>query len=244
MLDSFIDNRVIVYALSLRKQISEHDYLELLSGVPESRRHKIEKFRFRIDALRSLFSYYLVKYLFQKANQTDKRGFSLTTNEFGKPYIPGSDGFQFNISHSGDWIVCAIHHLPVGIDIEEIKPVDFSVARSHFTPREYEHICNADDGNRLPCFYSIWTLKESYIKALGKGLSIPLNSFCFSQFKDGGPFLGVKSEDSHFFFEYNLCNGYKVAVCSRLAGFDEKIRFIDASDILNHESISGLWAKG
>lgn len=50
----------------------------------------------------------------------------------GKPVVRHIPSFHFNLSHSGDWVVCAIDDAPVGIDIEEIKPIDLAIAKRFF----------------------------------------------------------------------------------------------------------------
>ena len=63
----------------------------------------------------------------------------------------------------------------VGIDIEEIKPIDPLEFKSQMTNFEWESINQSK--NKLYAFYLYWTQKESVIKAYGKGLSVPLHSF-------------------------------------------------------------------
>lgn len=85
----------------------------------------------------------------------------------GKPFV---DGIQFNISHSGDQVVCCFsENGVVGIDIEEIRKVDFDDFTTMFTHTEWKVIRSADDPLRQ--FYWYWTRKESIIKALGLKLS-------------------------------------------------------------------------
>lgn len=60
---------------------------------------------------------------------------------------------------------------------EKIIPIDLRIGKRFFINKEYEYIMNKNLISRLEYFYEIWTLKESYIKAVGMGLSISLNSF-------------------------------------------------------------------
>lgn len=85
----------------------------------------------------------------------------------GKPSLPG---VHFNISHSDQLVVCAFANVgALGIDIEKIKPIDFSDFDSMFSDKEWEVIKTAKDP--LKVFYWYWTRKESIIKAVGMKLS-------------------------------------------------------------------------
>ena len=97
-------------------------------------------------------------------------------NEQGKPYVPS--GVHFNMSHSGDYVVLAVSDYPVGIDIERLRHKRLSVAKRFFCREEYEDIINAGgEKEQDRRFLEYWTIKEAYVKYMGKGLSIPLNSF-------------------------------------------------------------------
>jgi 4'-phosphopantetheinyl transferase len=104
-------------------------------------------------------------------------------NLFGKPSLvqTGSGGtLEFNLSHAGSLVLVALSGgRRIGVDVEEIRAVDdFSViAESHFTPPECAFIFGHGPADREPAFFRCWTRKEAYIKAVGKGLSIALNSF-------------------------------------------------------------------
>lgn len=95
----------------------------------------------------------------------------------GKPSI---DGLAFNVSHSNELALIAVTRgREVGIDIEWHRPdVDLpSVARSSFSDTEQRALFALPPAEQLDAFYRIWTRKESYIKAHGDGLSLPLDSF-------------------------------------------------------------------
>jgi 4'-phosphopantetheinyl transferase len=104
--------------------------------------------------------------------------------ERGKPSI---DGLQFNLSHSGDQALVAVHRrLPVGVDIEELRPdVEFrAIAVRSFSPREEAAVLGEPE--LRPAFYRVWTQKEAFIKVLGEGLAFPLDAFDVSLRPEGG----------------------------------------------------------
>jgi 4'-phosphopantetheinyl transferase len=95
-------------------------------------------------------------------------------NEYNKPYLPGE--YNFNISHSGDYVVCAVSSdCKVGIDIEQVNDIATSDFLQCFTSNEWNHI--RDSVHPVQTFYKLWTKKECIIKADGRGLQIPLLSF-------------------------------------------------------------------
>jgi 4'-phosphopantetheinyl transferase len=100
------------------------------------------------------------------------------TGEYGKPAVKG--GVEFNLSHSGEWAVCAIAEgIPVGIDIEVCRetPDAEDIASLYFTADEYGLLRAGGDGEIAKRFLALWTRKEAYIKALGCGLYMELNQF-------------------------------------------------------------------
>jgi 4'-phosphopantetheinyl transferase len=94
-------------------------------------------------------------------------------NFYQRPFISSMD-IDFNISHSGKYVLCAIgEHLQVGVDIEEIKKNSLEDFKKVMTSKQWDIINNAPEPYRE--FYKFWTIKESVIKADGRGLSIPLD---------------------------------------------------------------------
>lgn len=99
--------------------------------------------------------------------------------EQGKPCLIGSD-LQFNISHTEDRLALVIAlDQPAGIDIEyhSGKLNVLELAQRFFHPDEYQQLCQISGDQQLACFYRLWTLKEAFIKATGKGLSFGLENF-------------------------------------------------------------------
>ncbi len=133
----------------------------------------------------------------------DTPPFAIAYEEKGKPYLSGREDICFNISHSGDYVCVAVSSLPVGIDIQE-NPGKQSAAvygecptgDSRYTTGGQEEIYRkerkiaerfytASDRKRLALcgeeygdlFYRMWSIKESYIKLTGEGMSQGLSGF-------------------------------------------------------------------
>jgi 4'-phosphopantetheinyl transferase len=104
----------------------------------------------------------------------------------GKPSIDpnvGSHQLQFNLSHTRGLVAVALASRgAVGVDVEEIDEAkaDLAIAEAYFARSEVEMLQKAPPSERARCFFRLWTLKEAYIKAIGTGLSAPLNSFAFT----------------------------------------------------------------
>ena len=115
---------------------------------------------------------------------------SFRINAHGKPYLhpapaPAPAMLQFNLSHSGDWALCAVTTAgEVGVDIERVRPQPpayrLKVAQRFFSAHEYHAINSAGPADIDSAFFSGWTRKEAYIKCHGKGLAIPLATFTVS----------------------------------------------------------------
>ena len=98
-------------------------------------------------------------------------------SQFGKPYF--DQELDFSISHSGKFVILAISkHCKLGVDIEEIGDVDIECFKNCFNDKEIAKIRNSH--NPKLTFYSLWTLKEAFSKALGFGLSLDLKEIQIS----------------------------------------------------------------
>lgn len=110
--------------------------------------------------------------------------------EHGKPFAPGLNGIEFNVTHSGRFGLLAIARgVAVGIDIESThrqRPVD-DIAERYYAPAEAAALKGLPEGQRLLSFLRLWTGKEAVLKALGHGLSFGLDRVEFLLDDDGAP---------------------------------------------------------
>ena len=101
---------------------------------------------------------------------------------YGKPVLaaPAQQALCFNLSHSETLALCAVtYHRQLGVDIEAIRRLAdmLALARTVFTPNEYATFCAVPTPRQTAAFFNGWTRKEAFIKALGEGLSHPLDQF-------------------------------------------------------------------
>ena len=98
---------------------------------------------------------------------------NLLYNQYHKPYF--NAGFDFNISHSGNMVMCCgTDKGKIGIDIEFIKPIDLANYTNYFTQNEWHQINTSADP--VSEFYYFWTRKEAVLKAMGTGFHTALDS--------------------------------------------------------------------
>jgi len=100
----------------------------------------------------------------------------------GKPFLLGA-ALQFSTSHAGPLLLVALAEgVPVGCDIERVCPTrDLpTIAATCFTAGEAARVAALTGPDRDIAFYDCWTCKEAYLKAIGTGLSLPMNSFEFA----------------------------------------------------------------
>lgn len=149
---------------------------EVLSGVEVSR---AERFRFwrhrrRYIAGRGILRVLTGHYL-NKSPATVKFSYS----KYKKPHLPGSN-IQFNLSHSKETALYAFClTADIGIDLEKIRPIDDAegIAARFFAPSEYARFQSLPVEEKNKAFFSCWTRKEAFIKAVGEGMSFPLADF-------------------------------------------------------------------
>lgn len=117
--------------------------------------------------------------------------------DHGKPYIAKpSTRLFFNLSHTTEWVACAIASFPViGIDIERCgrDVAVLRLAKRFFSRQEYRDLQNFSGEAQKNRFFDYWTLKESYIKARGEGISLGLDKFSF-RFSENAT-IGIECED-------------------------------------------------
>ena len=161
---------LIRYAFSIDGLKVDETFHALETLVTQERYDKIQRFHFEQDKIRGLYAGVLLRFALKKHYGLEGASLAFEKNEYGKPALKDYKEIQFNLSHSGNWVVCALSDKAIGVDVEEIKAKNLDIAKRFYAPAEYEWLKNSENPNQL--FFTYWTLKESYVKAEGKGMSI------------------------------------------------------------------------
>ncbi|KPJ64908.1 hypothetical protein AMJ44_11945 [candidate division WOR-1 bacterium DG_54_3] len=202
-----------VYAVKQEEKVDDLKYEKLLSCISEEAKSQVKRFKKWEDAQRKLIAETLIRSITRKKLNLKNDAILFEKNDYGKPFLKNRPDFHFSISHAGAWVVCAVSEKEIGIDVEKVAPIDFEIAKKLFSKEEYDELMLREGKERLDYFYSLWTLKESYIKAVGKGLSMPLNDFTIS-IKHKKIVLRSNIQDgSYNFRQFEIDKGYKLSVC-------------------------------
>ncbi|KAJ8880360.1 hypothetical protein PR048_016829 [Dryococelus australis] len=167
-------------------QPTESQFLLASACIQEEEKVRIGKFVFRSDAKASLVGRLLMRKYVSSATGIPYSEVNFLRDEMGKPYVL-NPLVNFNVSHHGDYVVLAgeLASNKVGVDVmkfeyktgKELKEF-FSTMSRQFTPQEWGHIrgpIGTPASKQVVMFYRYWCLKESYLKAVGTGISVDLN---------------------------------------------------------------------
>lgn len=160
-----------VFATSFDSELSAPVMARHLDSLPEKMRRAINRYKRWQDRHRALLARLLLRAGLQSLGFPAEALGSVRLDAFGRPFLSGE--VDFNISHSGNYILCAMARAQrVGIDIEAVRRIDLSDFGTAFSLEEWSAINRAPDPHAA--LFSLWTQKESAGKADGRGLSIPL----------------------------------------------------------------------
>ncbi|MCP1396572.1 MULTISPECIES: 4'-phosphopantetheinyl transferase family protein [Bacillus cereus group] len=223
-----------IYAVKIIDINSEQlDELSLL--IDSRKRHRIKKYVKKKNKLQTLMGEILLRSIIIQKLNINNKDIIFNNDYYGKPHLKNYPNVFFNLSHSGDFVVCAFDEYPVGIDIEKIKDIEYEdLAKNFFTNREYDYIMKNDLDQQLNKFYDIWTLKESYIKCCGKGLSLSLKSFSIeiSGLKEINVIMGCSYTDHKLqILEFEF--GYRMAVCTLNKENFPYIKTVNQSELID-----------
>ena len=167
---------------------THHDRLRLLLTPEEAAQEP--RFHFAHDRRRYLVTRAMLRLLLSRYAPVAPQDWAFTKNAYGRPAIaetiaaaePAARALRFNLSHTRGLIVLAVARgRELGVDVEHlsVRTVPFDIADRFFSPSETAELMRLPAERRQERFFEYWTFKESYIKARGMGLSLPLDGFSF-----------------------------------------------------------------
>lgn len=155
------------------------DYAKWYALMSRDKQARVDRFRVEDDKKRTVAGEMLARKAIAEWCDVSAESIVFDKTETGKPYAKGLP-VEFNISHSGDMVVCAVDERSVGIDIEKIRPINLTVAKRICTDEELVYLFNHTPTERdfvyttdqalLTRFFELWTAKEAFGKLKGIGI--------------------------------------------------------------------------
>jgi 4'-phosphopantetheinyl transferase len=204
------------------------EYRRLLSDDERDREHR---FRFARDQHRFVVTRALVRVVLSKyAPVVAPEEWQFKSNPYGKPEIANpigqAEGLSFNVTHARELIVVGVTRgIELGIDVEQVdgRRAMLDIADHYFTADEAMHLRAQPVALQARRFFEYWTLKESYVKARGMGLSISLDRFGFRLIGEHGIRLWIHPDEndqpaSWQFWQFWPEADHVVSVCAQQSG--------------------------
>jgi 4'-phosphopantetheinyl transferase len=218
--------------LAFYPDIADPGLLAHLRGLlSEAERRQETRFHFADDRKRYLVTRAMVRTVLSRYAPIAPADWEFATNPYGRPEIANRDnqvlGLCFNISHTRGLIALGVtRHRALGVDVENLltRPVSIGIADRFFSPTEVAELASVPHERRQDRFFEYWTFKESYIKARGMGLSLPLDRFSFHFPHEGAVRLAIDPElgddaSRWSFWQFRPTPEYLLALCAeRLDG--------------------------
>lgn len=157
--------------------IKDEEFDKYYNVVRKERQIKIDRYKRYEDKKLSLAVGIALKNALQN-NNVDYFNATFCVTDKGKVYLENNkDDLHFNVSHSGKYAVAVISNQEVGVDVQQIKPYNEKVVKKCFTEKEKVHFYKIEEAQRDLEFATIWAMKESYLKAIGIGITEKLDGF-------------------------------------------------------------------
>ena len=207
---------------TMADEIQDHLLLEKYHKISSKKeKEKTNRYLFEKDRHNCLVTRGLQRFVLSQCTDIPPESLVFEESCYGKPDIkPGSTNIpvKFNLSHASGLTACAvILNNEIGIDVEDsTRKINLNIADRFFSRQESEYILNMPEHKKKETFFDFWTLKESYIKAKGKGLSIPLAKFSFRINNNKTSIHFDESyndnSDNFIFFRFPLLKRFKAAI--------------------------------
>lgn len=176
---------------ALKWEPTEQEFLKASSCLQIEEKNRIGKFLHKKDVKASLAGRLMIRKFIHETTGLPYDSIEISRDINNKPYFNIKNyavPVSFNVSHQGFYAVLVgeVGIKTVGVDVMKLeykggKPLDhyFHIMKKNFTDTEWKKIENSSDNHKINLFCRNWALKESYLKAIGKGLTVNLRSLCF-----------------------------------------------------------------
>jgi len=223
-----------IYGVKLLDDLRFLEMKGILSAhLPDDANIKADRFKFPAGVQRKMIGELMVRAILSGKHHIPNQNIHFEYSENSKPGLRFYQNIHFNISHSGEWVVCAFSALPVGIDVEKIRKVNFNIAKRFFSEEEVNQLFSLSTQKQVDFFFDLWTIKESYLKAIGTGLTRSLNSFTVRFSKNDLHLVEDEKRVPVYLRNFRLDRKHKLSVCSFEDTFADEFNQLYIDDLLS-----------
>lgn len=149
----------------------------------------------------------------------------------GKPSFINDPEIHFNLSHSGNYVVCALAGDDVGVDLQKMKEPNLELARRYFAEEEVKWLFELPVEKQKRGFFDLWAIKESYMKYTGKGFALPMKDFSVrirGELPENSELSIYEGEKkiAVFLKKYKCPEEYNLWCCSGSSNFEEVLEWV------------------
>jgi len=222
-----------VFVIHLEEAEYTPEFMDvLLQFLPEAGRERVRDRLNSTSKLQTVAGELLARYSVGQFLGKADQEINLVFGDKGKPRINNLQNVHYNISHSGHYVVCAVAPNEIGIDVERVRKVSLRIAERFFSEPEINDLMTRNDEDRMHYFITLWTIKESYLKAIGRGLTQHLNSFTICKNGDSYLLTGNQEAEGFGIETHQLSTDYMMAVCAPLPYTPCGIKHVSLNDII------------
>lgn len=210
-----------LYAVDIRVLPDPKENPAMLHRISSRRRREVMKYLRADDRKRCMGAGILLMEILPLYGESPEK---LTYGSEGKPQ---AENIHFNLSHSGNLVICAVSGKAVGCDIEKTGKEPEGVAEHFFHWKEVQYLQKFQEPERSKMFFRLWTWKESYVKMTGEGLKLPLQEF---EILPEGKKIRVRRRGEILpchIMEYHVPE-YQVSVCAEEEEFARCVKYVDS----------------
>jgi 4'-phosphopantetheinyl transferase len=191
-----LENEVHVW-LSRPEDVADPDQLqEYQSLLSSDEQERYRRFHFDRDRHHYLVAHVLLRKALSAYVDVEPSAWQFSKNQHGRPEISGPDitpSLRFNLTHTNGLVACVVTlEVDCGVDVEKLAARGnlMGIAEKMFAASEQQDLMNLDGQAFLDRFFTYWTLREAYCKALGVGIAGSKSNYCFVE--EGGERWGIR----------------------------------------------------
>ncbi len=161
------------------QNLTQQDLVRGFALLSNQRKEQILRSKSPLDQKRRLAASLLLSHALKKETEVPADGSDFTAafpeleySPKGKPTLKDHPELFFSLSHSGDYALCAMGHVPVGADLQQFRSSSLKIVDRFYTKEEQEYVNSfGSSEEQIHTFFHIWSAKEALLKLTGQGLS-------------------------------------------------------------------------